>query len=224
MGKNILIVEDNKNIADLIKLYLSREGYQCLVNRDGNNVLRNIDSLKIDMVLLDLMLPSTSGLKIAKAIRKISSIPIIMITARQEELDKVEGLETGADDYITKPFSPKEMVARVNALFRRVESCFNLIKKGHLTLEVENKQVFFKGKQINLTQKEFKLLELFMTNVGRVFSRNYLINAIYTDGVEDVFERAIDVIVSRLRKKIFDQDQKMIKSVRGFGYKFNEDL
>ncbi len=224
MGKKVLIVEDNKNIADLIKLYLSREGYQCLMNKDGKNVLRSIDSLKIDMVLLDLMLPSTSGLKIAKIIRKSSSIPIIMITARQEELDKVEGLETGADDYITKPFSPKEMVARVNALFRRVESSFDSIKKGELTLEIENKQLFYKGKIINLTKKEFKLLELLMTNVGRVFSRDYLINAIYTDGVEDVFERAIDVIVSRLRKKIFDEDQTMIKSVRGFGYKFNEDL
>ncbi len=224
MGKKVLIVEDNKNIADLIKLYLSKAGYQCWVNRDGRDVLNSIDSLKIDMVLLDLMLPSTSGFMIAKAIRKKSSIPIIMITARQEELDKVEGLETGADDYITKPFSPKEMVARVNALFRRVESLFDSVKRGDLTLEVENKQIFSQGKKINLTLKEFKLLELFMTNPGRVFSRDSLIDAIYIDGTDEVFERAIDVIVSRLRKKIFDNNQTMIKSVRGFGYKFNEDL
>jgi DNA-binding response OmpR family regulator len=194
------------------------------VNRDGRDVLKNIDSLKIDMVLLDLMLPSTDGLKIAKEIRKKSSIPIIMITARQEELDKVEGLKTGADDYITKPFSPKEMVARVNALFRRVESSFDSIKKGDLILEIKNKQVFFKGKRINLTKKEFRLLKLFMTNAGRVFSRDYLIDAIYTDATQEVFERAVDVTVSRLRKKIFDNDQMMIKSVRGFGYKFNDDL
>lgn len=224
MSKKILIVEDNHNISDLIKLYLSKEKYQCFTNFDGKNILNLINQNRIDMVLLDLMLPHRDGIAIAKEIRKKHTIPIIMITAKQEEMDKIVGLEVGADDYMVKPFSPKEMVARVKALFRRVNNHFKRISKGNIIVEIENKQVFLKDKKIKLSQKEYQLLKLLITHPGRVFSRDYLLDVLYFGDNEEVFDRAIDVCVTRLRKKIADFDKNIIESVHGFGYKFNENL
>lgn len=224
MTKKILIVEDNHNISDLIKLYLTKEKYQCFTNFDGKNILNLINQNRIDMVLLDLMLPDNDGITIAKEIRKKHTIPIIMITAKQEEMDKIVGLEVGADDYIVKPFSPKEMVARVQALFRRVNNHFKRISKGNIIVEIENRQVFLKDKKIKLSQKEYELLKLLITHPGRVFSRDYLLDVLYFGDNEEVFDRAIDVCVTRLRKKIADFDKNIIESVHGFGYKFNENL
>ncbi len=224
MIKKILIVEDNKNISTLIKLYLENVGYECVLNQDGYDVLSDINSLNIDMLILDLMLPAKSGIEIAKQVRSKYYLPIIMITAKNEEEDKVLGLNSGADDYITKPFSPKEMVARVKALFRRTDHKFKTLTRGEITVDYEAKVVKHKSEVIELTRKEFTLLSLFIKNPGKVFSRDNLIDKVYPMDNNLVYDRAIDVSIARLRKKIGDIDQTMIQTVRGSGYKFNDNV
>lgn len=224
MNKKILIVEDNQDIINLIKLYLTKAGYIYSINQTGAGVLEMIKREKVDMVLLDIMLPNSDGLELAKEIRKISQIPIIMVTARQEELDRLAGLTLGADDYITKPFSPKELMARIDALFRRVDNNFKALTRGELSINYEAKIVKYKGKVVDLTNKEFTLLSLFFKNPGKVFSRDTLIDMVYPMEEDTVYDRAIDVCVTRLRKKIGDVDQTLIQTVRGFGYKLNDNL
>ncbi len=222
MSKKILIVEDNQSISDLIELYLSKEGYDCLQNYDGSNVVKIIDDEEVDMIILDLMLPVKNGIAIAKEIRKRCSLPIIMITACQEESDRIFGLDVGADDYITKPFSPKEMVARVNALFRRVNNRFNQLKRGNITVDFDSKEIWVGQKKVELAHNEFNLFKTLIMAPGRVFSRSQLIDVVYANDTEGVFDRAIDVCVARIRKKLHDNNRIMIESVRGFGYRFNE--
>lgn len=224
MSKTILVVEDNKNISNLIKLYLENVGYKCVINRDGYDVLSNIKSLNIDMLILDLMLPAQNGIEIAKQVRINYSLPIIMVTAKKEEEDRIIGLNSGADDYIIKPFSPKELIARIDALFRRVDNKFKTLTRGEISVDYEAKIVKYKSEVIELTHKEFTLLSLFIKNPGKVFSRNNLIDEIYSIKNDTVFDRAIDVSIARLRRKIGDADQTVIQTVRGTGYKFNDTL
>lgn len=222
-AKKILIVEDDKDIAELIRLYLSKAGYICFVNNTGENVLKEILKESIDLILLDIMLPFSNGLDIAKNIRQESSMPIIFITAKEEEEDRITGFKIGGDDYITKPFSPKELVERVNSIFRRLENKYREIKVKNFSLDLDRKSINKNGKEINLSHKEFKLLSILITNPGRVFSREQLVERLYTDYGEEVFDRAIDVLISRLRGKISDKKGLVISSVRGLGYKFIEN-
>ncbi len=222
-AKKILIIEDDKDIAHLIKLYLSKEGYTCLHNPTGENVLNDIAKDSIDLVILDIMLPSSDGIEIAKNIRKEFSVPIIFLTAKQEEEDKIEGFKVGGDDYITKPFSPRELVERVNAIFRRIDDRYRELENGKFSLDLDKKVVKINSKEINLAHKEFKLLSILILNPNRVFSREQLIERLYVDSGEEVFDRAIDVLISRLRKEILDEEGEIIKTVRGLGYKFVDE-
>lgn len=224
MNKKILIVEDNQDIVNLLKLYLTKAEYGYVVNHTGFEVMETIEKEKVDMVLLDIMLPNADGFELSQEIRKVSQVPIIMVTARQEESDKLSGLELGADDYITKPFSPRELIAKIDALFRRVDNKFKTLTRGELSIDYEAKIVKYKGGVIDLTYREFTLLALFIKNPGKVFSRNNLIDKVYQMEAETVYDRAIDVLITRLRKKISDLDQTLIQTVRGSGYKFNDSL
>jgi DNA-binding response OmpR family regulator len=223
-AKKILIVEDDKDISELIKLYLFKEGYICFQNYTGQGILETIVKESIDLIILDIMLPFSNGIEIAKEIRKEYSVPIIFVTAKQEDEDKIVGLQIGGDDYVTKPFNPRELTERINSIFRRLENKYREIGSRNLSLDLDKKLVKINGKEIALAHKEFKLLSILISNPNRVFSREQLIERVYIDSGEEVFDRAIDVLVSRLRKEISDEKGETIKTVRGLGYKFvNEE-
>jgi two-component system alkaline phosphatase synthesis response regulator PhoP len=227
MAKKVLIIEDEKDIQDLLQLYLKREGYDVHIAKDGEAGLRKASEERYDLVLLDLMLPQVDGLEICRNLRsrpQASQIPIIMITAKAEEADRIVGLEMGADDYITKPFSPREVVARVKALFRRLEKPKAKevqYEYGGIALDLSKHEVSYKGKAHSLTAKEFKLLEHFLANKGRVLSRDMLLNEIWG---YDYFgtTRTVDVHIARLRQK-FPVLNKSLTSLKGLGYKLQEE-
>lgn len=222
----ILIVEDEKNISDVIKAYMEKEGYHTFVAFDGENALEVFKEEHISLILLDLMIPKISGEKLCSIIRKTSEVPIIMLTAKSSEDSKIEGLDMGADDYIVKPFSPRELVSRVKALLRRTykEEPFlseELILKGNLKIDKEKFSVEKHGTSIDLTSNEFKVLLVLATNPGIVFTRDKLIkNALGID--YDGFDRTIDTYIKNIRHKIEDdpKDPKYILTVYGVGYKF----
>lgn len=225
--KTVLIVEDHSRVALLIQSYLKRDGYNTLLAFDGIQAIKIFHQKNPDLLILDVMLPGKSGFEIIKEIRKISSVPIIMLTAKSEEKDKLSGLELGADDYIVKPFSPNEMVARVNALFRRVEfdhshkhEVSGPIKYKDLSLDPERKKVFYKNIQIDITALQFKLLETFIKSPGQVFTRTALLENIQAE--EEIFERTIDAHIKNIRKLIGESGNKtgLIHTVHGIGYKF----
>jgi len=226
MKRKILIIEDDRKIAELIKLYLEKENFETIIICDGKEGLENFFKESPQLVILDLMLPKIDGLTIAKNVRLKSDCPIIMLTAKDEESDKIIGLELGADDYISKPFSPKEMVARVKAVMRRaykgqkIEN--EIIKIKNLEIYPAKFEVKKGGKKINLTRREFKLLLAFADNPGKMFSRNELMKEIYTIDDEIVFDRTIDVHIANLRKKINDKNQRLIITITGMGYKLAE--
>ena len=227
MAKKILIIEDEKDIQDLLQLYLKREGYQVQGVKDGDAGLRKLAREKFDLILLDLMLPQMDGLEICRRLRSqlpTAEIPVIMITAKAEETDRIVGLEMGADDYITKPFSPREVVARVKALLRRLEKPKAKevqYEYGGIALDLSKHEVSYKGKTHSLTVKEFKLLEHFLTHKGRVLSRDMLLNEIWG---YDYFgtTRTVDVHIARLRHK-FPILSKSLVSLKGLGYKLQEE-
>jgi two-component system alkaline phosphatase synthesis response regulator PhoP len=227
MAKKILIIEDEKDIRELLEHYLQREGFQTQTAGDGEAGLRKIKEGKFDLILLDLLLPRMDGLELCRLLRsqpQTAAIPLIMVTAKGEETDRVVGLEMGADDYITKPFSPRELVARVKALLRRVEKPKNQEKKfeyGGIHLDTERYEVTNQGKIQTLTAKEFKLLEFLIRNQGRVLSRDILLNEVWG---YDYFgtTRTIDVHIARLRQK-FPSLNKTLKAIKGLGYKLQED-
>ena len=227
MTKKILIIEDEKDIAGLVVHYLEKEGYHVAIKGDGSEGLKQIKSHPPDLLILDLMLPGIDGLEIcrqARAHSKTAALPIIMLTAKGEETDRVVGLEMGADDYLTKPFSPKELVARVKALLRRIERreiSVGLHVYGELHLDPARHEVRYGGKEVVLTAKEFKLLEQLLTERGRVLSRDSLLDKVW--GYEaDVMSRTVDVHIRRLRQKIpFLQDS--IQTVQPLGYKLKEE-
>ena len=226
MLKKILVVDDEPKITQLVCDYLERAGFDVFVAYDGKTALSLAKTEKPDMIILDLGLPQMDGLDFTREYRKLSNAPIIMLTARSEESDKLIGLEIGADDYITKPFSPKELVARVRVVFRRMavsmDSSSDIIKASDLTLDVPRLRVTIAGRESEeLTPTEFELLAALARQPGRVFTRSHLLDAIHGVAFES-YERAIDAHIKNIRRKIEVKpgEPKYILTVYGVGYKF----
>lgn len=224
MYKHILIVEDEQKIVGLLRDYLEKAGFKTSGIMRGDKVVSRIRQSRPDLVLLDIMLPGMDGMEVCREIRKISNVPIIMITARVEEIDRLLGLELGADDYICKPFSPREVVARVKAILRRIsrEPEDEELAIGPVILNENTHEVRVNNQPLTLTPSEFNLLKLLMNYPGRVFSRSDLIDKVLGYDFEG-YERTIDSHVKNLRKKIFEHypDKEIILSIYGVGYKLN---
>ena len=221
----VLVVEDEESFSDALSYMLRREGYEVEVAGTGTDALTSFDRSGADLVLLDLMLPGLSGTEVCRELRTRSHVPIIMVTARDSEVDKVVGLELGADDYVTKPFSSRELVARIRAVLRRgaepEELMLNVVEAGPVRMDVERHVVTVDGHQVALPLKEFDLLELLLRNAGRVLTRGQLIDRVWgADYVGDT--KTLDVHVKRLRAKIEPDpaNPKYLVTVRGLGYKF----
>lgn len=224
--KRILIVEDEKDILDLVKLYLDKEGFRTSCATTGTDALRSIKTERPDLIILDLMLPELDGLDVCKRVRadpQTAMTPIIMLTAKAEESDTIIGLELGADDYVTKPFSPRALVARVKALFRRLERAKESPARytyGPLAMDLSRHEVRTDGQEIRLTAKEFGLLEHLLRNCGRVLTREVLLDSVW--GYDrDVTTRTVDVHVRRLKQKI-PLLLDAIVSVKSLGYKLKD--
>ncbi len=223
MSKKILIVEDEKRLAELLSDYLKNAGFQTELIHNGLEVTDFVKKEKPDLILLDLMLPGKDGLEIAKELRSFSDIPIIMITAKVEEIDRLLGLELGADDYICKPFSFREVVARVKTVLRRVNGNEKIQSSKIVTVDESRGYAEIAGKELDLTTIELKLLKVMSDNPGIIFSRENLMNNIYTDD-RIVSDRTIDSHVKKLRKKISSvfPSMEIIKSIYSVGYKFED--
>lgn len=222
--KKILVVEDERQIARMVQAYLSREGYRVEVAFDGEEGWTRFHEGKPDLVILDLMLPRLHGLELARRIRAASGVPIIMLTARAEEADRVAGLELGADDYVTKPFSLRELAARVRAVLRRVEgtAAREVMELGPLKIDFAAREVYLEGKPVELTPTEFDLLAYLARHPGRVFTRTELLEAIQERSYASL-PRTIDSHVKNLRHKIEPDpaSPQFILTVHGVGYKFH---
>src|SRR5918998_28515 len=231
-GQKILVVEDEPDIRKLINYNLAQERFKVLEAEDGEQALKLLQREKPNLVILDLMLPGLSGLELCKILRDrtdTTHLPILMLTAKAGEADKVVGLEMGADDYLSKPFSPREMVARVRAILRRTDSsaagpeAAPSYHKGALKIDFRTYEVFARGQQIRLTLKEFELLRFLVQNSNRVLSRDQLLDRVW-GGETFVTPRTVDVHIRRLRKAVEEDDRKprLILTLRGVGYKFDE--
>jgi len=222
-GKKVLVVDDDVKTVELVRLYLKRDGYQVLVAYDGVEALRLAHESCPDLVVLDLMLPDIDGLEVCRTLRHESDIPIIMLTARTTDQDKLTGLDLGADDYVTKPFSPKELAARVRAVLRRLpgERGPEEIKTGELSMNFAKHEAWFAGRPLDLTSVEFKLLGVLAKEPGRVFTRANLIEEALGYDFEG-FDRTIDVHILNLRRKLESDPShpRYIKTIYGVGYKF----
>ena len=224
-GSQVLIVEDEPALAEAIRYNLEREGYQVTVALDGRKGLEGFKTVRPDLVVLDLMLPGIPGLDLCRMIRSTSTVPIIMLTAKDAEADKVSGLELGADDYMTKPFSMRELVSRVRAQLRRagmtpVESEPVLVGGG-IEVDPERHEIRVEGKEVQLTPKEFAILQLLMDRKGRLLTRDFLIDEVWgSDYVGDA--KTLDVHIKRIREKVESapHQPKHVVTVRGLGYKF----
>ena len=222
-SRHILIVEDEEKIASLLCDYLKEAGFRTSTQNNGDRVIAQVKKDPLDLILLDIMLPGKNGMELCREIRQFSNIPIIMITARVEEIDRLLGLELGADDYICKPFSPREVVARVKAIFRRLHAepkTHNLVV-GSISLDDKTHQVMIDKQLLNLTPNEFGLLKIMMSQPNRVFSRSELINRVQGYDFEG-YDRTIGSHIKNLRKKIAQKlpGQEIISTVYGIGYKF----
>ncbi len=228
-SSTILLVDDEESIQKLLAFPLEREGYRVLQARDGEEALNRFASEHVDLVVLDIMLPKLDGLEVCKRLRAESEVPIIMLTARDDELDKVLGLELGADDYITKPFSIREFRSRVRALLRRasvsrqVEEGGDVISAEGLTIDLARRAVELGGERVQLTYVEFELLRILASHPGRVYSRRMLLEALW-GGADYREPRTIDVHVRHLREKLERDpaDPEYILTVRGVGYRFRD--
>jgi two-component system alkaline phosphatase synthesis response regulator PhoP len=224
--KEILVVDDEPRIAEICRDYLKRAGFEVITASNGDDALALARSRQPDLIVLDLKLPGRDGLDVTRALRQRSNVPIIMLTARVEESDKLVGLELGADDYLTKPFSPRELVARVRAVLRRVETApaqSDVVRAADVTLDVPRMKTQVGARTAELTSSEFQLLATMMRQPGRVFTRSQLLDSIR--GEEgDSFERAVDAHVKNLRRKIEPDARKpkYVLTVYGVGYKFAE--
>ena len=227
MNEKILVVEDEDNIRANVKEYLTNQQYQIFEAADGEKALEMVDMVKPDLIILDLMLPKLDGMEVCKRVRRDNNIPIIMVTARNEEIDKLLGLELGADDYITKPFSLRELNARIKAVFRRSKHVVETVEEvrhfGKLEINLDRREVYYDGQDINLTPSAYAILITLSENVGRPYSRLQLLTATLGESYAG-YERAIDTHVSNLRKKIEPNPQKpiYIQTVYGLGYKFGD--
>ena len=226
--RRILLVEDEKSIRSAVAAYLEREGYWVTPAEDGQIALDEFAKHKFDVIVLDLMLPKVSGEQVCREIRNVSDVPIIMLTAKGEEEDRIAGLELGADDYLVKPFSPRELVARVRALLRRAhvdsEPQRDRLVFGDLEVDVTGHKAFLHGDELELTASEFKLLTTLARYPGRVYSRMELVEKVLGYDFEG-YERAIDSHVKNLRAKLNDdpREPRFIHTVTGVGYRFEPD-
>lgn len=230
-SKKILVVEDETDIRKLILYNLAQERYQVLEAEDGEKALRLLQREKLHLIILDLLLPGMSGLELCRALRgrpETARLPILMLTAKAGEADRVVGLEMGADDYLTKPFSPRELVARVKAILRRSDMQVSAredagYEKGRLKIDFATYEVTLRGRPVRLTLKEFELLRVLVQNPNRVLSRDRLLDLVWGDETF-VTPRTVDVHIRRLRKAIEKNDRKpeWIVTLRGVGYKFDE--
>ncbi|MFA5307885.1 MAG: response regulator transcription factor [Dehalococcoidales bacterium] len=226
-SNRILVVDDEKKIVEIVKAYLERDGYKVVTAYDGKVALELTRKEHPDLVVLDLMLPEISGWDVCRTIRKESDVPIIMLTARDDTTDKIVGLELGADDYVTKPFDPKEIVSRVRAVLRRYENrpaLTHVINTGDLIIDIERRMVRRGDTIIELTSTEFDLLQVLAESPGRVYTRMQLLDKIQGEAYEG-YERTIDSHIKNLRKKIeIDPNHpKYIITVHGAGYKLEEN-
>lgn len=226
--RHVLIVEDEQKIADLVKDYLVQSGFSVTHINRGDKVVSFVKSNKTDLILLDIMLPGKDGMDVCREIRTFSEIPIVMLTAKADEIDRLIGLELGADDYICKPFSPREVVARVKTVLRRSQPSVQIDKSrivnGDIELDEVQHKVFVKKSELKLTPTEFGVLKIMMQHPGRVYSRMELINAV--QGYEfDGYDRTIDTHIKNLRKKLSGvmPGKDVISAVYGTGYRFNAD-
>jgi two-component system response regulator BaeR len=226
MSQRILIVEDEADLAQILVDYLKRDGFAASAIADGLVAMEELRRAPPDLLLLDLMLPGMDGLAILRELRKTSSLPVILVTARVEEIDRLIGLELGADDYVCKPYSPREVVARVKTVLRRMQPAAAPVAAdpasvSAIEIDADTWQASIAGKRLDLTPKEFKLLQALAAKPGRVFSRGQLLDTIYEDNL-DVSERAVDSHMKNLRKKLAQAlpDAEPIRSIYGVGFVF----
>jgi two-component system response regulator RegX3 len=228
---NVLIAEDEESFLDALVIGLGHEGFKVAVARDGSEALRMFEESPPDLVLLDLMLPKISGLDVCRSIRAASSVPIIMVTAKGAEIDTVVALEVGADDYVTKPYRLRELVARMRAVLRRsnhiprpgdaANGSVETIEAGDVRVDTDQRRVFVRGEEVHLRRKEFELLHLLVENAGRVLTRDVLIDRIWgSDYIGDT--KTLDVHIKRLRSRVEEDPSEpaLITTVRGVGYRF----
>jgi len=228
VGLTILVVDDEPRIVQLVRDYLEHGGFTVLTAVDGKTALRTARTGRPDLVILDLGLPGLDGLDVARSLRRDGEVPIIMLTARTEESDKLVGLELGADDYLTKPFSPKELVARVRAVLRRAEGLrtpSDVIRVGDVELDVPRMEARFAGRRVELTRSEFQIVAAMARQPGRVFTRTQLLGAVRGVAFES-YERAIDAHIKNIRKKIEPDPRspRYVLTVFGMGYRFAEPV
>ncbi|HYM85075.1 MAG TPA: response regulator transcription factor [Candidatus Dormibacteraeota bacterium] len=230
--KTILVVDDEPRIAQLARDYLEHAGFRVEVAGDGESALERVRRQRPDLVVLDLGLPGLDGLEVTRALRRDGDLPIVMLTARDDELDKLLGLELGADDYITKPFSPRELVARVRAVLRRVEphgaardgEAEDILRVGGVLIDVARMRVEVEGRVVELTPTEFQLLVALARRPGRILTRSQLLDAVHGVAFES-YERAIDTHVKNLRRKLEPDPRlpRFVLTVHGVGYRFADD-
>ena len=227
MSNKILVVDDEERVIEIVEMYLKKEGFEIYTAADGEEAVEKVKALQPDLVVLDIMLPKMDGWDVCKEIRKNLSIPILMLTAKGEEFDRVLGLELGADDYLTKPFSPRELVARIKAILRRIppegkEEKIDVIKLSDLKIDYSSREVSLNGEQIVLTPKEFELLWYLASHKDKVFTREELLKQVWSyDYYGDL--RTVDTHIKRLREKLLSQEKKPnfnVKTIWGVGYKF----
>lgn len=216
---NILIVEDEKNMQEIITEYMRRGGHTCYTADDGVDALMVLKNNPMDLMILDIMMPLLDGFSVCKMAREMSNIPIIMLTAKGGEDDKLKGYDLGADDYMTKPFSPKVLLAKANALLRRSPALLaDTINAGKISINAASHKVFLEGKEITLTHKEYELLYFFMSNPGQIFSREQLLNRIWGYDFEGT-TRTVDTHIKTLRQKLGSEGRHIVTLIRS-GYKF----
>lgn len=222
-GKSVLIVEDDAKIRQLVKVYLEREGYEALEAENGEDALEIFKQYDPCFVILDLTLPRLSGEEVCTTIRTDlkSNVPIIMLTAKVEELERIQGLRMGADDYVTKPFSPQELVTRVEAVLRRTaQRCSKITYRG-LTLKPLRGEIHYKGEPIVVTHHEFRLMYFLMRHPNQILTREQIVEELYPNQEKIVTERTVDVHIGKLRERLkYDGDSEIIETVRGMGYRF----
>jgi DNA-binding response OmpR family regulator len=229
--KTILVVDDEPKIAALARDYLEHAGFAVVTAADGRSALAVVGRTRPDLVVLDLGLPEVDGLDVTRAIRRDSTLPIVMLTARDDEIDKLIGLELGADDYLTKPFSPRELVARVKAVLRRVDAGRQpepgnreVIRAGDLTLDLPRMRTEITGRPVDLTPTEFQLLATMAAQPGRIFTRSQLLDAVHGVAFES-YERAIDTHIKNIRRKLEPdpREPRYVLTVYGVGYRFADE-
>lgn len=224
----VLVIEDDPRTAALIATYLEREGFEPLTAGDGKLGLQKIRNHKPILVILDIMLPGMDGWDVCREMRRFADVPVIMLTARGDEIDRISGLTLGADDYVVKPFSPRELMARVRAILRRInptrETDTALLTCDDLVLDSVKRRVTIGGRALSLTPHEYTLLHRLMAAPGRVFNRDELINSLYPGGEAHVVDRVVDVHIGKLRQKIEADPAapRFILTVRGMGYRFRD--